>query len=95
LPGDTKSGFACFPGDLSSDDFSDGNNNLFISGMAALFSQNSRYLNAALAAQNVGGNIADIGKAVAGAGFNSEPIDYGGLVAGVDKAISVRIDCPY
>jgi RHS repeat-associated protein len=91
----TFSGFACFPTDLSDDDFSTSNNNLYLSGVAALFSQNRKYLDAALAAQAAGGDLAAIGNAVASAGFNSEPINYGASVKGVANAIALRINCPH
>jgi len=91
-PGATKSGFACFPSSFA-DDFYD-NNNLYVSGLSALTSQNDRYLNAALKAQKNGGDISAIANAVAKAGFNSEPIDYGARVAGAAEAIAKREDCP-
>jgi hypothetical protein len=78
-------GFACFPSGHSND--------LYLSGRAALLSQNSRYLNPALAAQRSGGGIRDIAAAIAGAGFNSEPIDYGARVSGAGDAIRRRRHC--
>ena len=76
-------GFACFeaPGFLTS-------------GYSALFSQSGRYLNAALSAQHAGGDTTQIAGAIARAGFNSEPIDYGGSVKGTYDAIKRREDCP-
>src|SRR5438552_1141544 len=47
-------------------------------------------LNAALSAQNAGGSIADIANAIAKAGFNSEPINYGASVRNAANAIERR-----
>ncbi len=89
--GATFSGFACFPTDEVNDMY--GGNNLYYSGIAALFSQNSRYLNAALAAQKSGGDFTAIANAIAKAGFNSEPINYGASVNSSALAIKRRQDC--
>jgi hypothetical protein len=90
LSGTTFGGFACFLSDS-------GDTSLYLSGLAALLSQDGRHLNAALAAQQGQQGrltLETIGNAVAAAGFNSEPINYGGSIAGVGRAISLRINCP-
>ena len=84
--GKTFAGFACFPGG------SDGSD-LGLSAVAALTSQNNRYLNAALGSQKTGGGIADTANAIAKAGFNSEPINYGASVRSAANAIAKRKDC--
>jgi len=90
--GATFPGFACFPTDEMNDMY--GGNNLYYSGFAALESQGNRYLRPALAAQNQGGSLADVANAIALAGFNTEPVDYGGRVAGAAEAIARRKGCP-
>ena len=84
-PSSASAGFACFrdPG-------------LLDSGESALFSQNSRYLQAALDAQASGGNIAAIANAIAAAGFNSEYTNggYGSNVNDAAQAIANRKNCP-
>ena len=67
-------GFACFDNGMS--------NNLYNSGYAALFSQNSRYGSAALKALQSGGSYADALEAIALAGFNIEDPNYGYTIMG-------------
>ena len=87
----TFDGFACFPTDEVNDLY--GGNNLYYSALAALTSQSNRYLNAALAPQNTGGDISAIANAIAKVGFNSEPIDYGVKVKEAASAIARRAHC--
>jgi hypothetical protein len=88
--GQTKEGFACFPNNGSSTT----GGTLLASALGAFGAQNGRYLDPALAAQAAGGVIAAIASAIAKAGFNSEPIDYGTSVATAGQAIRRRMDCP-
>ena len=86
FPKVASSGFACFVG----------GSGLLSSGENALFSQDERYLCAAMGAQNAGGDIAAIANAIAAAGFNSEYSNggYGTNVNGAAQAIAARINCP-
>jgi RHS repeat-associated protein len=82
-------GFACFAVPEGQ------NRSLLASGRAALSSANGRYLNPALEAQRRGGSVADIGNAIANAGFNSEYAQgvYGDNIQGTHDSVQRRIHC--
>lgn len=84
-------GFACFAVPEG------GTRSLLPSGQSALSSANGRYLRPALDAQANGGTAADIARAIANAGFNSEfndeGVTYGSNVQGTFNSIQRRLHC--
>lgn len=65
----------------------------FLSGRAAMLSQNGRYLAAALGVLQAGGNYAEAAQAIAAAGFDPGRTDYGRHFQGTWEAIRRRLDC--
>ncbi len=90
-PAGSFAGFACFP-------VPEGGRSLLASGQSALSSAGGRYLTPALAAQRSGGSVADIARAIANAGFNTEVDDqgvtYGNRISDTFNSIARRLKCP-
>ncbi len=89
-PANAFAGFACFP-------VPEDGRSLLASGQSALSSADKRYLTPALAAQSKGGTAADIARAIANAGFNSEfgddGVTYGNRIGDTFKSVTRRLKC--
>jgi RHS repeat-associated protein len=65
----------------------------YLSGRAALLSQNGRYLKPALETLRAGGSYAQAAQAIADAGFDPGRKDYGQHFAGTLEALRSRLHC--
>jgi hypothetical protein len=65
----------------------------FLSGRAAMLSQNGRYLALALEVLQAGGSYAEAAQAIAAAGFEPRRTDYGQHFQGTWEAMRRRLDC--